>query len=382
MPIEFVCKIKFAEEDEKQKSQQDGDKESLIEESCSPPAKDLARFANSCSLHGINHIFVSGRLGIRQTLWALAFLTSLALFLYQAAKCAISYLEHPHVTALNEEATPEMVFPAVTICNINRFRFSALTDADIYHLANLTGLPPKNRDGHKPSDLQYPAPDMQDIFNRTGHQLDEMLMSCNFSGQNCSVDDFTVVSQSLDKFTLLLHSTALLGNNRVFLKNEGLKFSFSPLSPNLFCQRTKNPLTLSGQLTACACVLAYILSCSSHSHQGEVVAFQSRYIYILYILTSLFVILRHKYYIQFIKKTKQTISLLYLSSYSSNSSYFFMDAILKTFYHLKDIFCFELLIAMATMVISHLSEAHRHLKWAFWNFFYQFMLTKQADWSH
>ncbi|XP_017164790.1 acid-sensing ion channel 4-A [Poecilia reticulata] len=193
MPIEFVCKIKFAEEDEKQKSKQDGDKESLIEESCAPPAKDLAGFANSCSLHGINHIFVSGRLGIRQTLWALAFLTSLALFLYQAAKCAISYLEHPHVTALNEEATPEMVFPAVTICNINRFRFSALTDADIYHLANLTGLPPKNRDGHKPTDLMYPAPDMQDIFNRTGHQLEEMLMSCNFSGQNCSAEDFSVV---------------------------------------------------------------------------------------------------------------------------------------------------------------------------------------------
>ncbi|XP_036401877.1 acid-sensing ion channel 4-A-like [Megalops cyprinoides] len=193
MPIEFVCKIKFAEEDEKQKGKPDGDRESLIEESCVPPAKDLAGFAESCSLHGINHIFVSGRLGVRQSLWALAFLLSLALFLYQAAKCAIWYLEHPHVTALNEEASREMVFPAVTICNINRFRFSALTDADIYHLANLTGLPPKNKDGHKPTDLEYPAPDMQDIFNRTGHQLEEMLKSCNFSGQNCSAKDFSVV---------------------------------------------------------------------------------------------------------------------------------------------------------------------------------------------
>lgn len=218
MPIEFVCKIKFAEEDEKQKSQQDGDKESLIEESCTPPAKDLAAFANSCSLHGINHIFVSGRLGIRQTLWALAFLTSLALFLYQAAKCAISYLEHPHVTALNEEATPEMVFPAVTICNINRFRFSALTDADIYHLANLTGLPPKNRDGHKPTDLMYPAPDMQDIFNRTGHQLEEMLMSCNFSGQNCSVEDFSVVCKKKSFLKLCLR-TSLCQSHYIFFYN-------------------------------------------------------------------------------------------------------------------------------------------------------------------
>ncbi|XP_061082333.1 acid-sensing ion channel 4-A isoform X2 [Conger conger] len=199
MPIEFVCKIKFAEEDEKQKGKPDGDRESLIEESGAPPARDLLGFASSCSLHGINHVFVSGRLGIRQTLWALAFLASLVLFLYQAAKCAMSYLEHSHVTSLNEEVSKEMVFPAVTICNINRFRHSALNDADIYHLANLTGLPPKNKDGHRPTDLEYPAPDMQDIFNRTGHQLDEMLKSCNFSGQNCSSDDFTVVYTKFGK---------------------------------------------------------------------------------------------------------------------------------------------------------------------------------------
>ncbi|XP_064167395.1 acid-sensing ion channel 4-A [Anguilla rostrata] len=199
MPIEFVCKIKFAEEDEKQKGKPDGDRESLIGESCTPPAGHLAGFASSCSLHGINHIFVSGRLGVRQSLWALAFLASLVLFLYQAAKCAMSYLEHPHVTALNEEVSAEMVFPAVTICNINRFRHGALNDADIYHLANLTGLPPKNKDGHKPTDLEYPAPDMLDIFNRTGHQLDEMLKSCNFSGQNCSSDDFSVVYTKFGK---------------------------------------------------------------------------------------------------------------------------------------------------------------------------------------
>ncbi|MGH0139910.1 UNVERIFIED_CONTAM: hypothetical protein FKN15_004106 [Acipenser sinensis] len=197
MPIEFVCKIKFAEEDEKQKGKQEGDKESLIEETCTPPTKDLAGFANSCTLHGINHIFVSGRLGIKQTLWALTFVVSIALFMYQAAKCAMFYLEHPHVTALDEEASREMVFPAVTICNINRFRFSALTDADIYHLTNLTGLPPKNKDGHKATDLVYPDPNMEDIFNRTGHQMEDMLKSCNFSGENCSPKDFSVPRDSL-----------------------------------------------------------------------------------------------------------------------------------------------------------------------------------------
>ncbi|KFV81956.1 Acid-sensing ion channel 4, partial [Struthio camelus australis] len=197
MAIEFVCKIKFAEGDEKQKEKEEGDKESLIEEPARPRSRDLAAFASASTLHGLGHICRSGRLGVRQTLWAFAFLASLAFFLYQAAKSALLYLEHPHVMALDEEAIREMVFPAITICNINRYRHSALTDADIFHLANMTGLPPKDRDGHKATDLLYPDPDMADIVNRTGHQLDDMLKSCNFSGENCSSRDFAVVSAHL-----------------------------------------------------------------------------------------------------------------------------------------------------------------------------------------
>ncbi|KAB5577435.1 hypothetical protein PHYPO_G00209920 [Pangasianodon hypophthalmus] len=198
MPVEFVCKIKFSEEEEKRRGRADGgERASLLEESCRAPVKDLAGFASSCSLHGMKHVFgVSGGGGggcARRALWAVALLASLALFLYQASQCAVSYLQRAHVTALREEAARELLFPAVTICNTNRFRFSALTDADIYHLANLTGLPPKNTEGHRAADLQYPAPDMQDIFNRTGHQLEDMLKSCNFSGHNCSARDFSVV---------------------------------------------------------------------------------------------------------------------------------------------------------------------------------------------
>ncbi|KAI5106741.1 acid-sensing ion channel 4 [Silurus meridionalis] len=198
MPVEFVCKIKFSEEEEKRRSRSaGGERASLLEESCRAPVKDLAGFASSCSLHGMKHVFGAAGGGggggcARRALWAAALLASLALFLHQASQCAVAYLQRAHVTALREEAARELLFPAVTICNTNRFRFSALTDADIYHLANLTGLPPKNPEGHRAADLQYPEPDMQDIFNRTGHQLEDMLKSCNFSGHNCSARDFSV----------------------------------------------------------------------------------------------------------------------------------------------------------------------------------------------
>ncbi|XP_072900743.1 acid-sensing ion channel 4-A-like [Hemitrygon akajei] len=193
MPIEIVCKIAFSEDAEKQKGAVECDKKSLIGDSCHSTATDLITFADTCSLHGINHVFVAGGCGVKQSLWALAFLSSLLFFLYQVVNCTVSYLHYHHVTALDEELNQEITFPAITICNMNRFRHNALTDADIYHLANMTGLPPKSKDAHRAVVQGYPEPNMMDIFNRTGHQIEEMLKNCNFSGSPCSSHNFSVV---------------------------------------------------------------------------------------------------------------------------------------------------------------------------------------------
>lgn len=196
MPIEIVCKIKFAEEDAKPKEKEAGDEQSLLGAAQGPAApRDLATFASTSTLHGLGRACGPGPHGLRRTLWALALLTSLAAFLYQAASLARGYLTRPHLVVMDPAApAPVAGFPAVTLCNINRFRHSALSDADIFHLANLTGLPPKDRDGHRAAGLRYPEPDMVDILNRTGHQLADMLKSCNFSGHHCSASNFSVVS--------------------------------------------------------------------------------------------------------------------------------------------------------------------------------------------
>lgn len=196
MPIEIVCKIKFAEEDAKPKEKEAGDEQSLLGAARGASApRDLATFASTSTLHGLGRACGPGPHGLRRTLWALALLTSLAAFLYQAAGLARGYLTRPHLVVMDPAApAPVAGFPAVTLCNINRFRHSALSDADIFHLANLTGLPPKDRDGHRAAGLRYPEPDMVDILNRTGHQLADMLKSCNFSGHHCSASNFSVVS--------------------------------------------------------------------------------------------------------------------------------------------------------------------------------------------
>ena len=53
MPIEIVCKIKFAEEDANPKEKEAGDEQSLLGAAQGPAApRDLATFASTSTLHG------------------------------------------------------------------------------------------------------------------------------------------------------------------------------------------------------------------------------------------------------------------------------------------------------------------------------------------
>ncbi|NXX45777.1 ASIC1 protein, partial [Tricholaema leucomelas] len=167
------------------------------EEEVSGAAPDFVTFASSCTLHGLSHIFVEGSLGARQALWALAFLLSLSLFLYQVADRIAYYLEYHHVTLLREEDSPEMLFPAVTFCNINRARLSQLSQQDLLYLAPLVdyesgmelGFTPAQPD---PRDQEEPL-NLWGFFNRTCHQLEDMLLSCSYRGQQCGPGDFAAV---------------------------------------------------------------------------------------------------------------------------------------------------------------------------------------------
>ena len=114
-----------------------------------------------------------------------------------------------------------LVFPAVTICNLNEFRFSRLTTNDLYHAGELLALLDVN--------LQIPNPhladpavlailqekanfkqykpkvfNMQEFLARVGHDLKDMMLYCKFKGQECNHEDFKTVSMS--RCSAFLHS--------------------------------------------------------------------------------------------------------------------------------------------------------------------------------
>ncbi|KFP91356.1 Acid-sensing ion channel 1, partial [Apaloderma vittatum] len=154
------------------------------EEENTRAATDFVTFASSCTLHGLSHIFVEGSLGTRQALWALAFLLSLSVFLYQVADRIVYYLEYHHVTLLSEEDSPEMTFPAVTFCNTNRVRISQLSHEDLLYLSPLIDYEPGMELGFalaQPNRGDEDEPlNLYGFFNRTCHQLEDMLLSCSY----------------------------------------------------------------------------------------------------------------------------------------------------------------------------------------------------------
>ncbi|XP_020641282.2 acid-sensing ion channel 2 isoform X3 [Pogona vitticeps] len=170
----------------------------------------LQIFANTSTLHGIRHIFVYGPMTIRRALWALAFIASLGILLVESSERVIYYFSYQHVTKVDEVVANNLVFPAVTICNLNGFRFSRLTTNDLYHAGDLLALLDVNLQILHPH-LADPAVlatlrektnfqhhrakvfSMSEFLGRVGHDMKEMLLYCKYRGQECSHKNFTTV---------------------------------------------------------------------------------------------------------------------------------------------------------------------------------------------
>ncbi|NWW67928.1 ASI1C protein, partial [Ifrita kowaldi] len=144
-------------------------------------------------------------------LWGGFFLGSLGLLLLVCAERVAYFLTYPHVTKLDEVAARNLTFPAITICNLNEFRFSKITRNDMYHVGELLALlneryeisNPQLAEPHVLAALRDKANfknfkakpfSMAEFYNRTGHDLAEMLLQCSFRGTGCTARNFTVVS--------------------------------------------------------------------------------------------------------------------------------------------------------------------------------------------
>ncbi|XP_072010650.1 acid-sensing ion channel 1C-like isoform X2 [Engystomops pustulosus] len=158
-------------------------------------ASDLTVFASNSTLHGISHVFLPGGVTPRRVFWACAFLSSLSCFLFQVADRIIYYSEYHHVTTLDEMESNLMTFPAITICNYNKFRLSQLTSQDLDYMGDILGLQ-KHTDELRGFIQNISEPDrpfsLKEFYERAGHSMEDMMLECRYRNRECGPKNFSV----------------------------------------------------------------------------------------------------------------------------------------------------------------------------------------------
>ena len=155
-------------------------------------------FVESSTLHGLQHVFTS-RSPCRRIIWAVFLLLGMAWFSFQSSKLVTKYYSYPVTTKVTQVYEDEPEFPAITICNFNMFRSSAVqaseyADLFTYVLRHLRGIDVSNDtvDWSK-----YESINLTEFTLLTGHRIEETLSTCFWNGELCTAKNFTPVLTSM-----------------------------------------------------------------------------------------------------------------------------------------------------------------------------------------
>ncbi|KAI8481464.1 hypothetical protein Bbelb_408380 [Branchiostoma belcheri] len=156
-------------------------------------------FAGNTSLHGFNRI-ASSPGGSPRVLWVIAILGSYTGFGYMFGSMMASYFKYDTITDTTLEFADELLFPAVTICNMNKFDSDKLQVADWSYLSLfLYGI-----QADIPTILALGVP-LDETVNSTmtGVKVEDLVLAkgfnvspnrmslCWWRGTNCSERNFT-----------------------------------------------------------------------------------------------------------------------------------------------------------------------------------------------
>ena len=154
----------------------------------------------STTSHGIPRI-VSSSNKVSRVFWAICFLISVSYCIYQISQCLIAFLSYNVIVSIQKVKNSAALFPAVTFCNINPFdetsdNFSILlnnTDNGYCFSSNLNTSIINLMFDIFIDQLKRVYANDQTVKDRLsyGHDIKNMLISCNYNGITCSYADFT-----------------------------------------------------------------------------------------------------------------------------------------------------------------------------------------------
>lgn len=145
------------------------------------------------SLLALPHVFRVEISTLRRFIWLVIFLGGSVASLLFTVKLIQDYLKFESATLVLTKKPDKdgLVFPAVTIWNINPVRLSAVNASTEYYEAVCSRRPNVN-DEMVFSKQGLPEDWTPEWRVSAAHQLSEMLLECEFKGVPCSVNDFDV----------------------------------------------------------------------------------------------------------------------------------------------------------------------------------------------
>lgn len=152
-------------------------------------------WAKSSTIHGIQKISTSTSKLIKYT-YACVLAISVGLLIYMSGYHISKYLLFEVITKEFRHSEKNLVFPSVTICNLNGFTSNYSEDKIKFYLKKITNRTNVNLTmtdiGYLKSIFKINARIFSDFEKKQlGFTLEEMIISCSFSGEKCNMSEFS-----------------------------------------------------------------------------------------------------------------------------------------------------------------------------------------------
>ena len=182
------------------------------------------KFVHSTTTHGVIHIF-TGKSKIRRFLWLVLVLTSAGGCLYDIAISIHRLTQGDTDTRVSIQEPEIVIFPAVTLCNLNIIRKSRVSSELEKLIENIYESDQQCNESVN-FDFTDTGASFPDLLWNGRHTAEDTIVRCSFKGKNCSHINFTSTSMPSGGFCYTFNS----GENKAPIQNTngtGTRFALS-----------------------------------------------------------------------------------------------------------------------------------------------------------
>ncbi|XP_072040584.1 acid-sensing ion channel 1-like [Amphiura filiformis] len=158
----------------------------------------VQKFGDTTTLHGARYVTTPKYHGLRRIIWVLLIVGLNSYLWMSIIGSFVKYFQHPVDSFVKMSYSTNLTFPAVTICNYNQFRKSAVGE-ELIDLLALIYNPSSFQDNsinwtiidNTIRDRGYKT---EDIVWNGAHQIEDMLQNCSWRMlKPCGAENFTKV---------------------------------------------------------------------------------------------------------------------------------------------------------------------------------------------